>query len=181
MSARWIAVVVGVVLIAVVSVFATQVGGDPASENQPSPLLGKDAPPFRLPPLDGSGDEVSLDALRGKSVIVNFWNSWCIPCREEEPHLKGFYSAHADDPDVVMVGILRDDTVDAARRWADERGLDWTLVDDPGGSAALAYGTRGQPETYAISPDGVVVGSQLGPVRSTDDLEAMLAAARGRA
>jgi len=180
MSTRWVALAVGVVLVAVVAVFATQIGGDPSSENQPSPLLGQDAPPFTLPLLDGAGPDVSLDALRGRAVIINFWNSWCIPCREEEPDLKEFYADHAEDPDVVMVGILRDDTVSAGRRWAEDREMAWTLVDDPGGRTALAYGTRGQPETYAVSTDGVVVGSQLGPV-TRDDLETLLAAARGGA
>lgn len=178
MSTRGLALGVGVVIVAVAIAFATQVGDDP-TVNEPSRLLGKDAPQVTLPALDGSGD-VSIETLRGRAVIVNFWNSWCIPCREEEPDLKEFYAAHADDPDFVMLGILRDDSPDSARRWADERSMDWMLVDDPGGEAALAYGTRGQPETYAISPDGVVVGSQLGPV-TVDDLETMLAAARGSA
>jgi len=173
---RWIALGVGVLIVAVAVAFATQVGDDP-TVNEPSPLLGKDAPDVSLPAFDGSGD-VSLESLEGRAVIVNFWNSWCIPCREEEPLLKDFYEAHADDPDVVLLGILRDDSLGTARRYAEERDMRWTLVDDPGGEAALAFGTRGQPETFAISTDGVIVGSQLGPVRSVDDLETLLAAAR---
>jgi hypothetical protein len=79
-----------------------------------------------------------------------------------------------------MIGVLRDDTHESGQSWARERGLDWILVTDPGGKAALDFATRGQPETFAISTDGVVVGSQMGPV-TVDNLETLLAAARGRA
>lgn len=175
---RWIALGVGLVIVAVGVAFASQVGDEPAA-NAPSPLLGEEAPEFDLPLLDGSGETIDTESLLGSVVIVNFWNSWCLPCREEEPDLKAFWESHADDSDLVMLGILRDDTVTAGRRWADDRELSWTLVEDPGGRAALGFATRGQPETYAITPDGIVVASQLGPV-TVEHLETMLAAARGR-
>jgi cytochrome c biogenesis protein CcmG/thiol:disulfide interchange protein DsbE len=108
---------------------------------------------------------------------VNFWNSWCTPCQQELPALKTFQQEHAADPSVAFIGILRDDTLSAARAYASATGMTWTLVDDPGSNLSLAFGTRGQPETFAISPGGLIVGSEIGPV-SVKNLDTMLAAAR---
>lgn len=174
--ARWIAVGIGVVIVAFSVVLATQVGNDPRADAKKSQLAGRDAPEFEVTTLDGQ--TVTETDLAGKATIVNFWNTWCIPCREEAPALTKFYERHADDPDFVMLGIVRDDTRAAVERWVRNRGDEWTIVTDPGGNAALAFGTRGQPETFAISPDGLVVGYQFGP-SSVADLETLLAAARG--
>ncbi len=178
--ARWIALGVGLAVTTLGIVLATQVGTSPTYAG--GPILGKPAPSFDLPILDGpilggGSRRVRLADLAGKAVIVNFWNSWCIPCRQEHPALAEFYRRHAGDRDFAMVGIVRDDTEDAIRAYATEHGIDWTVAMDPGAKAALDYGTTGQPETYAISPDGVVVGKQLSRV-SVANLEALLAHAR---
>lgn len=180
----WVASAVGIVVVVLAVVLATQVNTDPTFEG--GPVLGEPAPEFDLPLLDPGTDDdptapggtVSNESLAGKAVIVNFWNSWCIPCRAEHPALAEFYDRHADDPDVEMVGIVRDDTDEAARAWVEENGVDWTITTDPGDQAALGFATTGQPETYAIDPGGVVVGKQLSEV-DIDDLEALLARARG--
>jgi cytochrome c biogenesis protein CcmG/thiol:disulfide interchange protein DsbE len=176
--ARWIAATAGLVVVAFSVVLATQVGTDPRAEATRSRLAGRAVPEFTVRTLDG--DEVTAADLAGKATIVNFWNTWCIPCRQEHPALTRFYERHADDPDFVMLGIVRDDTRKAVQRWVRERGDPWTIAFDPGGGAALAFGTRGQPETFAISPDGFVVGYQFGP-STVQDLELLLAAARGEA
>jgi cytochrome c biogenesis protein CcmG/thiol:disulfide interchange protein DsbE len=175
---RWIAVAVAVVVIAVGVVLATQVGGDPRADATHSQLVGDAAPSFSVRPLGGGS--LSRGDLLGKAVIVNFWNSWCVPCQDELPALHRFADRHRDDPDVAFVGIVRDDTKDAVRAYVAAEGIDWTIAMDPGARAALAYGTRGQPETFAITPDGYIAGAQIGPT-TVDDLETMLAAARGRA
>ena len=173
---RWIALAVAVVLVAFSVVLATQVGNDPRKDANTSRLPGKPAPDFVVETLDGQ--RLSREDLDGKAVIVNFWNSWCLPCKQEHPALTKFYAQHNDDPDFVFLGVVRDDTKTATERWVEKYGDDWTIATDPGGKTALAFGTRGQPETFAISPDGVVVGYQFGP-SSVDDLEQMLRAARG--
>jgi cytochrome c biogenesis protein CcmG/thiol:disulfide interchange protein DsbE len=175
--ARWIALSVAVVLVAFSVVLATQVGNDPRKDAKRSHLNGRAAPKFTVETLDG--ETLTSRDLAGKAVIVNFWNSWCYPCRQEHPALTQFYARHADDPDFALVGILRDDTKAAAERWVKKHGDDWTIATDPGSKTALAFATRGQPETFAISPDGVIVGYQYGP-SSVDDLETLLDAARGR-
>ena len=174
--ARWIALAVAVVLVGFSVVLASQVGNDPRKDTKTSHLAGQAAPNFTVETLDG--ETLSTRDLAGKAVIVNFWNTWCIPCQQEHPELTKFYARHNDDSDFALVGIVRDDTKAATERWVKKHGDDWTIATDPGGKAALAFATRGQPETFAISPDGVIVGYQLGP-SSVNDLETLLRAARG--
>jgi len=142
----------------------------------PVAVLGRPAPADVLPGL--KGDRIALADLRGKAVLVNFWNTWCQPCQEEAPALAGFYAQHADDPSFVMVGVVHDDTTAAVSQWVGSHPIGWQVALDPGNRAALDFGTTGQPETYAISPSGVIVGKRAGPA-SVDDLERLLALARG--
>lgn len=176
LSARRAAWGVAVVVLVLGIAFALRVGDDPAAHRPTQ--LGRVAPAIDAPTL--AGDRVTTASLAGRSVLVNFWNSWCIPCRQELPALAEFHRRHGDDPDVVMVGVVRDDTEGAVRDYVRAEGIDWTVALDPDGRAALDWGTTGQPETYMVAPDGRVVGLQLGPV-GVDDLEAMLARARGQA
>jgi cytochrome c biogenesis protein CcmG/thiol:disulfide interchange protein DsbE len=174
--ARWAALAVGTVVAVLAVVLATQVGTNPQADTQKSRLVGKPAPTFSVHTFDGQA--LSSQSLTGKTVLVNFWNSWCLPCQQELGSLRAFHAQHADDPSVVLLGILRDDTVSAARPYATAESMSWSLAADPGSNLSLAFGTRGQPETYAISPTGMVVGSEIGPV-SEHNLEQLLTAARG--
>jgi cytochrome c biogenesis protein CcmG/thiol:disulfide interchange protein DsbE len=174
--ARWAALGVGVLVCVLGVVLATQVGTSPTQDAQSSRLLGKAAPRFTAHTFDGG--TISTQTLAGQPVIVNFWNSWCIPCQQELPVLRQFAERHAGDSSFTLLGVLRDDTTAAARHYAAAEGMTWPLAADPGSSLALAFGTRGQPETYAISARGTIVASQFGPV-SLGNLETMLAAARG--
>jgi cytochrome c biogenesis protein CcmG/thiol:disulfide interchange protein DsbE len=177
-TARGIALGVGVVVAGLAVVLALQVSDDERQSQPRSELLGDPAPGFVVDTMDG--EEVSLASLRGRAVIVNFWNSWCTPCKAEEPALKEFYERHREEADFAMVGIVRDDTEKAARSAVGDRGIEWPMGFDPNGKAALDFGTRGQPETFAITPDGIIVGSQIGEA-TVGNLEEMLAAARGQA
>jgi len=175
-ATRWIAFAAAVVIVALGVVLALNVSSGPAEEGR---LAGERAPEFRVERFDGA--EVVLSELTGsgRTVFVNFWNSWCIPCRQEHPALVEFYDRHRDDPDFAMVGIVRDDTESEARAYVDREGVAWTVAFDPGKRAALDFGTTGQPESFMIAPDGLVVAEQFGPV-TVDDLELMLRIARGQ-
>ena len=176
---RWATLGVAAVVLLVAVVLATVLKVDPQADAEGSQLVGTTAPAFDLPTL-GGGHIRSADLL-GKVVIINFWNTWCIPCREELPALVAFYQRHANDPDFVMIGIVRDDTTAAVRAYVAAEHIGWIIALDPGSTAALDFATRGQPETYAISPEpgGVIVGSRWGP-STVSDLETMLAVARGQ-
>jgi cytochrome c biogenesis protein CcmG/thiol:disulfide interchange protein DsbE len=175
--ARIAALAVAFVVVVFGVVLALNVGSDPQADTKQSHLVGKPAPSFDLPNL--TGGRVKLADLAGKSTIVNFWNTWCTPCIAEEPRLKAFYEAHKDDPDFTMIGIVRRDETDDVRAHVKRNGIEWTVALDPGSVAALDFGTRGQPETYAISPSGIVAAAKYGEMLP-GELDRFLAAARAQ-
>jgi cytochrome c biogenesis protein CcmG/thiol:disulfide interchange protein DsbE len=170
---RWIALAVGAVLVCFGVLLAVMY-----RDEETVPRLVQEhaaAPKYTLTKLDGS--KLDSTDLKGKTVVVNFWNTWCIPCQREEPALKAFYAAHKDDPDFAMIGIVREDDASTVRNHVADRGIDWTIGLDPKGDAAIGFGTTGQPETYVFSPDGVAVCGSLG-VSNVATLEAWVQAAR---
>jgi cytochrome c biogenesis protein CcmG/thiol:disulfide interchange protein DsbE len=173
---RWATVAVGAFVVALGALFLVAVLGDGAESH--GSLLGKPAPAFDLVNVDGD-TPVTLDDLRGRTIVVNFWNTWCQPCKQEHPSLTEFYDRHRDDPSFAMVGIVREDDARTVRNYVARENVRWTIGMDPKGAAAIAYGTTGQPETFVIGADGIVHAELFGPA-SVADLEAMLARAQGR-
>jgi len=124
--------------------------------------VGKPAPAFTLDRLDGSGP-ASLADYQGRVVIVNFWASWCIPCKQENPALVRVWERYRAS-DVVLLGIVYQDSVEAARDYTARMGNTWPSVVDADGRTAIAYGIFGIPETFFIRPDGVIAGRHIGPI-----------------
>lgn len=167
----------GGVLVIILASSAVAAGRlDDTTDYRATPLLGRLAPDEIVTTLDGR--QLSMRDLGGRAVIVNFWNTWCVPCRREVPALETFWARHSDESDVAFVGVVRDDTESAVRAFVADRRWDWEIVFDPGERVALAFGTTGQPESFAIAPDGLVVGRRVGEA-TVDDLERLLAMARG--
>jgi cytochrome c biogenesis protein CcmG/thiol:disulfide interchange protein DsbE len=167
---------VGGGIAALAVVLALTVSTDPQKEWNTSRLVGKTAPAFTVDGLDGQ--PVTSESLAGKTVLVNFWNSWCIPCLEEHDALVSWYRRHQANTGVVLLGIVRDDSRSSVRDYVKDEQVEWPVAFDPGAKAALDFGTRGQPETYAIGPDGVVAASIFGPV-TPQVLDQMVARAQG--
>jgi len=130
----------------------------------PATLEGRPAPDFDLASVDG-GQRVHLAALRGQVVIVNFWASWCVACRVEEPVLTDAFQRYRDRG-VAVVGVSFQDSAADARAYAAGNAIPWPLLDDPGTRTGLAYGVTGLPETYFIGRDGRVAHKQPGPLAS---------------
>ena len=142
--------------------------------HQPSPPRGA-APGFTLKRLVGEG-ELELASLRGKVVVINFWASWCVPCKEEAPRLEAAARRWAAR-DVVVLGIDSQDFSGDARRFARRYGLTYPLVHDGPGKVRSRYGVTGFPETFFVAPDGRIVGDHIqGPV-SDEQLDANIRAA----
>lgn len=126
-----------------------------------SPLLGKLAPDFRLTALDGS--TVDLAGLRGRPVIVNFWASWCAPCREEAPLLRRVQEEDRDR-DLVVLGVIFEDSPENARAFMQRYDQRYPGLLDPDGRTAVDYGVFGIPETYFVRRDGIVTYKQTGAI-----------------
>ena len=121
------------------------------------------APTFTLPTL--SGDEtIDLAAYRGKAVVLNFWASWCVPCREEAPRLQAAWEEWKDKG-VVVVGIDSQDFIGDAAGFVDKYGLTYPNVHDGPGATLGHFGVTGFPETWFVNREGKLVGERVqGPV-----------------
>lgn len=126
-----------------------------------APRPGATAPPLQLPTLDGQ--RLILGELRGDVVVVNFWATWCEPCRLEMPELQALYERYEEDG-LRVVGVNLGESAETAQRWVDDLGLTFDIVLDRDGYAATLYQLRGQPSTYVIAPDGVITQVFYGAV-----------------
>jgi cytochrome c biogenesis protein CcmG, thiol:disulfide interchange protein DsbE len=120
------------------------------------------APGFTLPDLGGDG-EVSLESFRGSAVVVNFWASWCAPCRDEAPLLEAAWRKHRDRG-VVVLGVDSKDLVADGRAFLREFGITYPNAYDGPGKTFDAFGLTGVPETYFLDRDGRVVHVVSGPL-----------------
>ena len=126
---------------------------------------GHPAHDFTLPVIPTStskGETMSLSALRGKMVVINFWASWCESCREEGVALEQFYRTKGEH--VQLIGVAIQDTAAAAATFAAGSGMSFPLLLDDKGSVAIDYGVTGVPETFILDGNGVIRDRIVGPV-----------------
>lgn len=135
------------------------------------PRVGEAAPDFALASLDGDRT-VRLSDYRGRPVVVNFWASWCNPCREEFPLLAAARREHRDER-VEILGISYRDIPADARRFARSEHARWPLARDDRGVVADAYGVRAIPQSFFVDARGILRARVFG-ITSADDLEAAL-------
>ncbi|MBX9928288.1 MAG: redoxin domain-containing protein [Gemmatimonadaceae bacterium] len=181
------ALIAGAVAIPVLFFFAWGLTRDPGEI--PSPLPGRAAPDFALevfapgePPLARAvGDTVRASALKGRIVVLNFWASWCLACRDEHTILSQGARAYADQP-VTFLGVLYNDEPRKGNAWiAEMGGQSYPSVNDPGARTAIEYGLYGVPETFFVNAEGRVVRKHTGPIPAAvlkGILDSLLAAPR---
>ncbi|MDP2311388.1 MAG: redoxin domain-containing protein [Pseudomonadota bacterium] len=138
-----------------------------AFQNDPhqidSPLVGKTAPDFTLSPIDGSAP-VRLSEQRGMPTVVNFWATWCEPCKAEHRTLVAV--ARRMEGKARFFGVVYQDEVAKIDAWLDKMGSAYPQLLDVGSKAAIAYGVYGVPETYIIDGNGVITYKFTGPVEA---------------
>ena len=156
------------VLVAVVAMFAWALSRE---QTLASPLVGKPAPAFSIP-LYAADSTVSLAKVRGTPVVLNFWASWCLACRDEALVLEAGWQRHG--PEVAFVGIAVNDEDEAAKEFIRRYGKTYHLGSDADGSAAVEYGLYGVPETFFIGRDGKILSRHIGPL-TTEDLDQRIA------
>ena len=153
---RWW-VLAGVALLAAVAALAIATGRP--ADDAPIPVAGQPTFEFDLPSLDGEG-RVRSDDLRGTPLVVNFWASWCGPCRREMPALAA--AAERFDGQVRFVGVNHQDNREDAVEFAAAAGLSYPSGSDPAGDVARRVGLRGMPTTLFVDSEGRILERRTG-------------------
>ena len=174
-TALFVAAAVAIVLGLLIVTLATR---SPATDRRAfSPLVGKPAPGIVGETLDGG--RFDGGERQGRWLVVNFFASWCVPCRVEHPELRAFAEEHAADGDAEVVSVVFGDEPSDARRFFADNGGEWPVVLDDGGRIALDYGVAGVPESYLVDPGGIVRLKITGGVTGAG-LNDLLAEGQGR-
>jgi len=138
------------------------------------------APLFTLKRIGQPGD-LALASLRGKAVVVNFWASWCRPCKEELPVLEQTWQRYRNQG-LVVVGVDAQDFTTDAKRFANRYGITYPIVHDAPGSTVDRYGVTGFPETFFVDRRGRLVGAHIsGSILATGEIKAEFEASVRRA
>ena len=155
-------VVLGLValsLVGMVWVLAKSFGTDPRAV--PFKMLGEKAPNFSMKRLD-TGEMVHFSDYAGRPVILNFWATWCGPCKQEHPVLN--WGAERFGDKVVFLGIVFEDTEANTTKFLKENGSTFLQLYDPTSTVAVDYAVAGVPETYFIDRNGIIQGKVAYPI-----------------
>ena len=154
------------VFIALALIFWTQLNSGRDISEIPSALIGTKAPWRDLDPLAGATKDgapvpaLTTQTARGKLTLVNFWASWCVPCRQEHPVILQL----SKDPRITVVGVNYKDGAENALRFLGELGNPFSAIGlDPVGQMAIDWGVYGIPESYLVGPDGTILYKRVGP------------------
>lgn len=145
-----------------------------------SPLEGRAAPGFELEVIAGGspGNRLRLHDLAGKVVILDFWASWCAPCRQQAPIVEAFSKKHAN-ADLAVVGVATDDDREDALAFVKSASLSYAMVWDEGNRVAGAYGVRNLPTLVVVGKSGNIVAVRSKIVRAAE-IEQLTAEARSK-
>jgi cytochrome c biogenesis protein CcmG/thiol:disulfide interchange protein DsbE len=161
------------VAIPLLAILVLNLGRDPHSVR--SPLIGRPAPAFSLVPV-GGGAPISLESLRGRPVVLNFWATWCVPCFEEHAALT---AAARTFREAQFLGVVYEDEELKTQAFLAQRGSSYPSLMDADGRTAIAFGVFGVPETFFIDGSGRIVEKYVGPLDRRTIAELMARAKGG--
>lgn len=144
--------------------------GDPDNN---SVKVGRAAPDFTLKSV--SGKDVSLSDFKGKPLVLNFWATWCEPCKDEMPHFQQVYDRYSGSDGLNIIAVNMNETAEKASAFFAEHKLTFqSLVDDNQSVSIGKYGILGLPQTYFIDPKGIIRYVKIGPILTGSELAARL-------
>jgi len=163
------------VVVPLIGILVLNIGRDPHAFN--SPMIGRPAPTFTLRAL-GGGEPVSLAALRGRPVVINFWATWCVPCYEEHAVLVA--AAREAGDSVQFLGVIYEDDADRVADFLSRQGSAYPSLMDDDGKTAMAYGIYGVPETFFVDAQGRIAAKYTGPLHREALAENLVLAGGGK-
>jgi peroxiredoxin len=138
-------------------------------ENYPGPNVGDKAIDFKLDTL--SGESVTLSELKGKKVVLNFWATWCPPCKEEMPIMQEFYTKNGKDVEILAINI---DPQYNVKEFQKAMGLTFPILLDKDDKINTAYDILTVPTTYIINEQGIITHKQIGAITSLESFTALI-------
>jgi cytochrome c biogenesis protein CcmG, thiol:disulfide interchange protein DsbE len=141
--------------------------------------INEPAPDFELPVIGHKDSTISLSSLKGQVVVLNFWASWCLPCRDEAPGLRSAWEGSRGQQGVLFLGVNEMDDEGGAQAFQREFHVTYPSVFDPAASLAADYGFFGLPVTYVIDARGVMRYRFAGSVTESDLVDAVRSVLRG--
>lgn len=134
--------------------------GIAVSDDQTGIAIGDRAPDFKVQTMDGK--EVNLSDYKGKKVFLNFWATWCPPCKAEMPHMQAFYEEQPEDVEILAVNL--EESTEKAADFAKQYELTFPILMDADGTVAETYEVYTIPTTYVLNEDGTVHQKIVGPM-----------------
>ena len=142
-----------------------KLGGNTWDPGSSGPMVGVQAPDFELDTL--TGERIRVSDLRGKPVLINFWATWCIPCRTEMPFIQARYTRASGE--LAVLAVNYDEPAADVQQFTDELGMTFDVLLDPGAKVQELYRVHGYPTTYILDSDGVIQIQHIGAM-SDDQL-----------
>ena len=159
----------GVVLCILISFSIVQAMEERQKDSQPGLKVGVKAPDFTVATLEG--DQASLSDFKGKKVIINFWATWCGPCREEMPDMQAFYAAGNDEVEILAINV---DPQNDVKGFVEEFNVTFPVLLDTEKEVADNYKIMAYPTTYFIDEKGIIAKKHIGQI-TLEDLDKEMA------
>ena len=156
---KWL---IGIVVAVVIGFVVVELGSTFQDSQQREIVRSVQATDFTLPTLDHK--EQSLAEARGKVVILNFWASWCEPCKTEMPHFQTYYEQHQKDVEILAVNFTKKDQLTNVKKFIEQHQLTFPILLDETGETSMMYGAFALPTTIIIDQEGNIAHEILGPL-----------------